>query len=452
MFATGMTNMTETKRIIRHSTALLLAIIVVSLPAAPLSSQIIEGDTPQDIADGKTVTKVGIVGGHDLNRKLVLSRFGIEPGDPFDADECERGIERVSKLSGVEQAFLRILADRERSGVHLVIVISDADTRILRPAISRCLTNDWSFGFRFEESNFRGMDEKVKSLLLLGGATVAKASWLKPSFAENPRFGAGLSAAYEQCDYPYPDYKHLLVDETIKRFRASADIRLNITDFAHLTVRPGVDVIETADTISYDERVPHSPSGTFMTLEFILSADLRDRRFYPSRGFILEGGRKDWGVLQSESEMKNFLYWAEGAGYMKLWRFIGVLHSRAVSTHGDVPLLLLQHLGGEGTIRGYEFGVLSGENSLIATAEARFPINFNDPRASENPLILADFHLFVDSGSCWTGTDGFDTELFHSGFGCGINLMPGEHGLISIDYAWQIETNGMWQVNAGFYF
>jgi outer membrane protein assembly factor BamA len=444
--------MTSTQRIIRSSAVLLLVLLALSIPAAPLFSQITESGTAQDVPAVQTVTKIGIIGGHDLNRKLVLNRFGVQTGDVFDVDECERGIERVEKLSGVENAFLRILADREGGGVHLVIVISGADTRIMRPTISRCLTNDWSFGFRFEESNFRGMDEKVKSLLLLGGATVAKASWLKPFIMENPRFGGGLSAAYEQCDYPYPDYRRLLVDNNIKRFRASADIRLNITDFAHLTLRPGVDVIETADTISYDERVPHSPNGTFTTLEFILSADLRDRHFYPSGGFILEGGRKDWGVLQSESEMKNFLYWAEGAGYMKLWRLIGVLHSRAVLTHGDVPLLLLQHLGGEGTIRGYEFGVLSGENSLIATAEARFPINFDDPRASDNPLMLADFHLFVNSGSCWMGTDGFDTDLLHSGFGCGVNLMPGERGLISVDYAWQIETNGMWQVNAGFYF
>ncbi len=444
--------MTSAQRIIRYSAGLLLALLAISLPAAPLSSQIIESETARDAPTEQTVTKIGIIGGHDVNRKLVLARFGVQTGDAFDVDECERGIERVVKLSGVKSAFLRILADREGGGVNLVIVISDADTRIMRPAISRCLTNDWSFGFRFEESNFRGMDERVKSILLLGGATVVKASWLKPYFTENPRFGGGLSAGYEQCDYPYPDYKHLLVDERIKRLRVSADIRLNITDFAHLTIRPGVDVIETADTISYDERVPYSPNGTFTTLEFVLSADLRNRHFYPSGGFILEGGRKDWGVLQSEPEMKNFLYWTEGTGYLRLWNFIGVLHSRAVFTHGDVPLLLLQHLGGEGSIRGYDFGVLSGENSLITTVEARFPINFEDPRAADNPLMLADFHLFVDSGSCWIGTDGFDTDLLHSGFGCGVNLMPGEHGLISIDYAWQIETNGMWQVNAGFYF
>jgi outer membrane protein assembly factor BamA len=452
MFTKEQEFMTFTDRTIRYSIALLFVALVLAIPAAQAVCQSIPNEPAQDPGAIQTVTKVSIIGGHDVNRKLVLARFDVHPGDTFDADACEQGIEMVTKLSGVESAFLRILPDHEGDGMHLVIVISDADTRIMRPALSRYLTNDWSFGFRFEESNFRGMDEKVKSLLLLGGATIVKASWLKPFFPENLRLGVGLSAGYEQYDYPYPDYGKLLTDDRIKRFQAAGGLRLNITEFAHLSVMPGVDVIEVADTISYDERVPAAPNGTFMTVEVVLSADLRDRLFYPSSGFIVEGGRKDWGVLQSGSEMKNFLYWADGTGYLSLWRFIGVLHSRASFTQGDVPLLLLEHLGGEGSIRGYDFGIFSGENSLIATAEARFPLNFDDLDTPENPIVLVDFHLFLDSGACWSGTEGFDQELLHSGFGCGVNVMPGDRGLISVEYAWQLETAGMWHVNAGFYF
>ncbi len=444
--------MASTNRTARYGMVAFALLLAVSVPAGRADCRQLQETAAQNPGAVQTVTRIGVIGGHDVDRRLILTRLGVSTGDPFDADECERGIERITKLAGVESAVLRIMADLEGGGVQLVIVISDADTRIMRPALSRYLTNDWSFGFRFEESNFRGMDEKLKSLLLLGGVTVAKASWVKPFFIENPLFGVGISAAYEQYDYPYPDYAARLLDERIKRFRAAGMIRLNITDFAHLSVSPGIDYIETADTISYDERVPHSPTGTFTTLEVALSADLRDRDFYPSGGFLLEGGRKDWGVLESDSEMKNFLYWTEGTGYLRIWQFIGVLHSKAVLTKGDVPLVLRRHLGGEGSIRGYDFGVLSGGNSLLATAEARLPLNFTDPYTPGNPLILFDFHLFVDSGACWNGSESPDTDLFHSGFGCGVNMMPGYRGLISVEYAWQLETKGMWHVNAGFYF
>jgi len=444
--------MASINRSARYGIAALALLLAVALPAARTDCRPMQETAAPDQGAVQRVTRIGVIGGHEIDRRLVIARLGIRTGDPFDADECERGIERITKLAGAESAILRILADREGGGVHIVIVISDADTRLMRPALSRHLTNDWSYGFRFEESNFRGMDEKVQSLLLLGGVTVSKASWVKPFFIDNPRFGVGLSAGYEQYDYPYPDFAARLVDARIRRFRGAGLIRFNITDFAHLSVSPGIDYIETADTISYDERVPHSPTGTFTTLEVVLSADLRDRDFYPSGGFILEGGRKDWGMLESDSEMKNFLYWTEGAGYLNIWRFIGVLHSRAVLTKGDVPLVLLRHLGGEGSIRGYDFGVLSGGNSLLATAETRLPLNFRDPYAPDNPLILFDFHIFVDSGACWSGSESLDTDLFHSGFGCGVNMMPGYRGLISVEYAWQLETKGMWHVNAGFYF
>lgn len=444
--------MVSINRTIHYSIVLMVVAFMTTASASRAACQSHSGSAAQDPGTEQVVTKIGIIGGHDVDRKLVLARFGVSTGDLFNADECERGIERVSKLTGVKSAFLRIMADPDTGGVNLIIVISDAKTRIMRPALSRHLTNDWSYGFRFEEINFRGLNENVKSLLLLGGATIAKASWLKPFFVENQRFGVGLSAAYEQYDYPYPDFGVLLEDDLIKRFRGAGLIRMNITDYAHLSIMPGVDIIEVADTISYDERVPLSPSGTFTTVEVVLSADLRDRQFYPSGGFILEGGRKDWGVLQSDSEIKNFRYWAKGTGYMSIWHFIGVLHSRTVITKGEVPLLLLQHLGGEGSIRGHDYGVLSGDNSVLATAELRLPLNFEDPYAPGNPIIMADFHIFLDSGACWNGTDGFDQELLHSGFGCGVNLMPGDQGLVSVEYGWQLENKGMWHVNAGFYF
>jgi outer membrane protein assembly factor BamA len=415
-----------------------------------------QAETPVGIAEDQqiehTVTKVSIIGGHGVKRSLVLSRFAIHPGDTFSADLSERGIERVQRLSGVESAFLRIMPDRDTGGVQLIIVISDADTRLMRPALSRGLTNDWSYGLRFEETNLRGADERLDALLLLGGAAIAKASWLKPFFVENPSFGVGFRVGYEDYDYPYPDYGRLLTDNRIKRFEATGLIRYNITDYFHLSIIAGVDVIEIADTISTDPLVPASPSGTFTTLEFVLSADLRNRSFYPSGGFRLHGGRKDWAVLQSDAEMRNFFYWAEGSGYRSIGRFIGVLRAKAAFAGGEVPLLLQNHLGGEGSIRGYDFGVFSGENSLLTTAEVRLPLNFRDPEDPGNPLILCDFHIFTDSGSCWSDPLELSDAAFNTGFGCGINIIPAKRGLLSLDYAWRMETSGIWQLNAGFYF
>jgi outer membrane protein assembly factor BamA len=444
--------MVSVNRTIYYSIAALVLFVAVPV-AAQGTEQDLAADTMMlDQQGERIVTKVSIIGGHGVQRRLILNRFGVRPGDPFDADLAERGIEHINKLSGVESAFLRIIPDRDTGGIQLIIVVSDADTRVMRPALSRSLTNDWSYGLRFEESNLRGTDEKLNALLLLGGAAIAKASWLKPFFIDNPSFGVGFSVAYEDYDYPYQDFGPLLRDKRITRFAAACRLRYNITDRLDLSLVPGVDVIDTADSISTDPSVPAAPTGTFTTLEIIISADLRDRAFYPSHGFRFEGGRKDWGVLQSDAEIRNFLYWAEGSGYQRFGRVIGVLHSRAVVTGGAVPLLLLNHLGGEGSIRGYDFGVFSGENSLLVTAEARLPLNFRDPDDAGNPLILCDFHIFTDSGSCWSDPLSLSEAAFNTGFGCGVNLIPAKRGLLTFDYAWRRQTSGLWQLNAGFSF
>ncbi|MCK4349758.1 MAG: BamA/TamA family outer membrane protein [Candidatus Krumholzibacteria bacterium] len=409
--------------------------------------------TPQDQPADKTITKVSIIGGHNVKRSIVLSRLGIEPGDPFDPDIAEEGLERVIALSGVKSAFIRILPDRQGGGIKLVIIISDGDTRIVRPALSRALTNDWSFGVYFEDTNLRGMNEDLRVKLLLGGALIAQASFLKPWFVEQLYVGAGLSVSYTDYDYPYPDYGRLLVDKRIRRFEAGAEIRINLTDYLHLSLRPGADVIDVADSMTYDETVPPTPSGTFTTFEAALSVDFLDSDFYPTHGFMIAGGRKDWGIIQEKSEIKNFRYWAWGSGYYKLWKVIGVLHSRAEFTKGgNVPLLLLSHIGGEGTLRGYDFGMLSGTNSILVNSELRLPLNFTTLDDPNNPTVLADFHVFLDSGACWNSPQTFDQGLFHSGFGCGANFILVKKGMLTVDYAWRMQTNGVWSLNAGFFF
>ena len=443
----------------------IVAILLIVLPlgaaadeASPLTpglSQETEAvaATSQNQKADTTITKISIIGGHNIKRSIILNRLGLEHGDPFDPDIAEKGIERIVALSGVKSAFLRVLPDRQGGGIEIAIIISDENTRIMRPALSRALTNDWSYGVYFEEKNLRGMNEDLRARLLLGGALIAEASYIKPWFIEQPYVGAGLSVSYSDYDYPYSDYGRLLVDKSVRRFEANAEIRINLTDYMHLSLRPGADIIDVADTMSYDETVPPTPSGTFTTVEAALSVDFLNSDFYTTHGFMIAGGRKDWGIIQEESEIKNFRYWAEGSGYYKLWKVIGLLHSRAEFTKGgNVPLLLLSHLGGEGTIRGYDFGVLSGTNSVVVNSEIRLPLNFSTLDAPGNPMILADFHIFLDSGACWSSPQTFDLDLFHSGFGCGFNVIPINKGMLTIDYAWRMQTNGVWSINAGFFF
>ena len=400
--------------------------------------------------EGEPVHRITIIGNHNISEDQIMRAFGIRRGEPFSTERSEKGIKRVERLSGVDAAVLKMLRDRNFEGIHLVIIITEAETRLFRPVISRTITNRWSFGVIFSERNFRGENEKLFASVLLRGATILRAGWMKPSFPEAPFFGIGLSVSYEDYDYPFPDFNTRLLDERIKRYETAVHFTFNPHYYFTVTVSPGVEKIDMTDSIAVLEggrAVPPSPSGTFTTLEVGVELNMLDREFYPSSGFKISAARRDWGLFQDEAEIKNFLYKTKGALYFRFRRMIWGFWSRAVFTHGNVPVTLFQHLGGEGSIRGYDFGIFSGANSILGTAELRVPLNFTDIAEPGNPIVLADFHLFVDGGACWSPPDELDTERFNSGFGCGFNIMPARKAILSIDYAWERKSSGKWQID-----
>jgi outer membrane translocation and assembly module TamA len=147
--------------------------------------------------------------------------------------------------------------------------------------------------------------------------------------------------------------------------------------------------------------------------------------------------------------MKNVLYRFHGTLCIELGRALLSFDSWGTFVRGRAPITLIQHLGGEESIRGYDFGVLSGSNRLVGRTEVRLPLNFDDLNDLGNPMILVDFHLFLDSGACWSRPERLDAESFHSGFGCGMNFIPVENRLLKVGYAWRRETSGRWYFDVG---
>ena len=147
--------------------------------------------------------------------------------------------------------------------------------------------------------------------------------------------------------------------------------------------------------------------------------------------------------------MKNFYYRFRGLFFLKAGRALLSLDSRAMFVHGRTPIILVRHLGGETSIRGYDFGVISGDNRILGRTEIRIPLNFDDLDDLGNPMILVDFNLFLDSGACWRHGESLDADLFHSGFGFGLNFIPDEGRLIKIGYAWRLETSGAFYFDVG---
>ncbi|MCK4235644.1 MAG: hypothetical protein KAX38_00900, partial [Candidatus Krumholzibacteria bacterium] len=332
-------------------------------------------------AEGRPIDYISIVGCHRVSRVLVLRALDLKEGEPFSNAKAIKGLKKVEKLGGVVSAEMRALPVSGKENIRLFIIISEEETRFIRPQLSRRLTNDWSVGLRLVETNFRENDEKLHASLLVGGATIVEGGWLKSFFLENPLFGIGLHFAYMDYEYLFPDFKDRLVSDRIRRLQTALSLRFNALDCLTLTASPGMDRIDVEDSMLIDQgtgEVPDSPSGTFPTFEIGLEIDMLDNEFYPTSGFKISACRKDWGFFRENAEMKNFLYRMKGTFCFRIGRPIFSIYTRDVFVHGRAPLLLVQHLGGEGSIRGYDYGIFSGANSVLGSATIRFPLNFHD--------------------------------------------------------------------------
>jgi outer membrane protein assembly factor BamA len=408
-----------------------------------------------EMYEGWTIESVSIVRPQEIDRALLERYFDIAPNEIFSVRKAKKGLDRVRKLPSIASAELRgVRGDREET-VKLFLVVTEAKTRSILPMATRAVVNDWSFGIVYSDWNLRGLCEELTWDIYYGGAFLIDAGYSKPFFTAVPYLGIGINGSYHDYDYPYPDYRDLLVDPRIQRVQTDVPVTFNPHDLAYIRLSPGIEYFGVADSMvagGGTGDIPDQPSGAVSTVEIGLGSRWLDRGFYPSLGYDIYLARKDWGVFMSDPAISTYRYSYTGTFYLDIYHTILMLHSRGGFNRGDVPLLLREHLGGIGSIRGLDFGVLDGDNSLLGSAEIRIPLNFEDITDIGNPLILADFHVFIDSGTCWTDPQTLTTELFYTGFGCGMNFLPAEKVMIRIDYAWRLNTSGMWQIDISTFF
>lgn len=403
-------------------------------------------------APAETILSISVFGNSRVREELILMKLGLERGDPFSDEEVTEGLRLIKTLSGVQSAQSRTVRNEGEAGVRIIIIIEEADTRSIIPLVQRTFANKIAFGAAVRETNFRGWNEELHASALFHGATILTGSWHKPYAFGKPFLSIGVRARYRFYNYPFPDFEALLVDDDVSWSEAAASLRFRPTGYFTLFLSPGIDRIVLADSMLIgqgESDIPPAPSGTFSTFEAGIEIDMLDRDFYPRNGFKITASRRDWGVFQSDAAMKNFLYRFQGLFFLKLGRVLISFDSRGTFVHGRVPITLIQHLGGEESIRGYDFGVISGDNCILGRTEVRVPLNFDDLDDLGNPMILVDFNIFLDSGACWNASESLDADRFHSGFGCGLNFIPIENRLLKVGYAWRRETSGMWYFDVG---
>ena len=398
----------------------------------------------------RKISEIRVIGNSKLKDTYIINTLGIELGDTLDETTIERWEATLKRIPAVKNAIIKAFPIDNENNVRLYIIISERETRKLYPELSRKLTSRWSYGASYSDSNFRGKNEVLKLRALTGGTKVVEASWGRNAVYGLNRLGLVFAVSYLDYSYSFPDYKNILLNDRLKSFEFEAALSISLSPSANIRISPGFISYMVKEPMLEGQGegpVPDAPDGFFSTIEYGFVLNTLDIPAYPERGFMLCASRKDWGILDSDSRIKNFQYRLKGIAATRLVKPILAVKTNAIITGGRAPIMLIQHIGGEGTIRGYEFGSISGPSAIYSTAEIRYPLNFEKLNDITNPVILADFHIFIDSGATWDIKEKLTGEMFKTGFGAGINLIPNNSTVIMIDYAWTLNTSGRWQLD-----
>jgi len=405
--------------------------------------------TPAFSAD-RIISEIRVVGNRKLKDTYIVNSLGIEVGDSLVDDALEKWEDALKRIPAVENAIIKAFPAENERNVRLYIVISEKETRKISPELSRKITNRWSYGASYSDSNFRGRNETLKLKALTGGTNFFEASWGRRATYGLNRIGLIFTLSYLDYSYSFPDFKEILLNDRLKSFEFEAALSISLNPSIKIKISPGFTLYNVSEPMLEGQgkgSIPEVPDGLFSTIEYGLLINKLDKIVYPERGFLLSASRKDWGIYDSNSKIKNFQYHLKGIGATRLIKPILAIKTNAVITGGRAPIMLIQHIGGEGTIRGYEFGSISGPSAIYSTAEIRYPLNFEDFYDTANPLTLADFHIFIDSGATWDIKEKLTGNMFKTGFGVGINLIPNRSTVVIIDYAWTLRTSGRWQLD-----
>jgi len=398
----------------------------------------------------RIISEIRVVGNRKLKDTYIVNSLGIQVGDSLIDDALEKWEDALKRIPAVKNAIIKVFPIENEKNVRLYIVISERKTRKISPELSRKLTSKWSYGASYSDSNFRGRNEILKLKALTGGTNLFEASWGRNATYGLNRIGLIFTLSYLDYLYSFPDFKDILLNDRLKSFELEAALSISLTPSTKINISPGLTVYNISEPMLENQgkgSIPEVPDGLFSTIEYGFLINNLDKIVYPERGFLLSASRKDWGIFDSNSKIKNFQYHLKGIGATRLIKPILAVKANAVITGGRTPIMLIQHIGGEGTIRGYEFGSISGPSAIYSAAEIRYPLNFEDFNDTANPLTLADFHVFVDTGAAWDIKEKLTGNLFKTGFGVGINLIPNRSTVIIIDYAWTLRTSGRWQLD-----
>ena len=361
---------------------------------------------------------------------VILREMRQKPGEPFNANQARRSMQRVYNLGFFEDVNVKMNPGVEPNAVVMEIDVKEKRTGSFGIGAGYSSSDGMVGMVSVSDTNFRGMGDTISlSYEMSGDDTDARGytfmyrrPWL------DKKETAGPLRVYNRT-YEYDDYdENGNHKESFMRKYAGGEITISrpmseySTNFVTLRNRDDKYVKHTesgnAGNRSGNTAWIKNNFGTTRSITLEHVTDTRDNIYEPTTGARASLSAEFAGFGGDFSYQK---YTAGDAHYLKAGRSqVFVLRAQYGISKGTMSEYSQFRVGGQDTIRGYREDQFRGTRMALLSAEYRFPI-----------VSKVTGALFADYGGAWSS--GFMPENLHASVGVGLGLNT-PIGPLRLDY------------------
>jgi hemolysin activation/secretion protein len=396
---------------------------------------------PQTIEDG--LVKITLVEGHVgeitmtdnkfTRNSYIMSRLHQKQGDLLELGKLEKDIKKFNRLHNVKLRA-NLSPGAELGTTNVEIVADDPNPYHLTPSFDNLgrksigllrggvlFNTDSMFGYR--DQLFAGYTRAADTDLVIAGYNVPVGPW-------GTRLGTNFS--YSNVAIDNGAFKNLNLTGNAFNYSGYLSHPFYVSERALIT---GDLSGNFRDSTTYVNDVKLFKTQV-RSLEGGVNLQYRDRygawilRHAFTGGFSILGGQQDFFKYQGNVMRVQHL----GHG------FLAILRAATQLSPQNLPPIEQFQLGGANTVRGYNEGVLLGDNGYFVSAELRIPLPFL-PETIGGVPIRDKFSgvAFVDHGAAFTpisNTYNGNNYLTSVGFGLRAALTKYLNG--RVDYGFRL--------------
>lgn len=398
---------------------------------------------PTGVSHWEVIDRIILRGNERTKDFVILRELRYEPGDELSEEMLSEGSNHLLNTGLFADVNYRLVQNEDPSFVAVELEVLERPSWYLLPSLDWDPDrgrDDWregiSVGLSGKNVNFRGEAQTLAGNACVGAEEAVELSWDTP-WVGSTRTSLSLKAGWEETRDPF--YAR---EETIAR--GGLGLTRWITEHHSVGLDAG---IEDRHRRPNDGSSEEEEDALFFTPSVRFGYDSRDLRVSPSAGSLLELSAtqsRDWAT----GDYASTTYALDARHFRRIWgpQTLAIGLTSKLS-RGTMPEYLELRVGGVNTIRGWPQGVSQGIHSVVGTVEYRIPL----VEKQQLPLPyfgLCDFSvasaLFADAGMTWSQRP--SQEHFLTGFGLGIRIFVPFADVIRLDYAWNSEFDGRWQI------